>query len=282
MFDCALILEGGGMRGVYTAGILDYFLEQGLEFSSVYGVSAGALNGANFVSRQHGRSIRTFTEYLDDERYSGAKYLFKNGDWFNIDFVYGEIPNKLDVVDWDTFAASTTKFYAVLSNVVTGKAEYHHVTDLRKQMDTVRRSASLPLLSTIVNINGKKYLDGGICDSIPLYKSIQDGNHKNVVILTQHRGFEKQPASAMGLVKLRYRKYPKFVRANRYRHLMYNNQTKYVYQKEKEGQAFVIQPKEPVNIDRLEKNTEKLWRLYRAGYNDGKESFERMMKYLDD
>lgn len=280
MFDCALILEGGGMRGVYTAGILDYFLEQGLEFSSVYGVSAGALNGANFVSRQHGRSIRTFTEYLDDERYSGARYLFKNGDWFNIDFVYNEIPNKLDVVDWDTFAASKTKFYAVLSNVVTGKAEYHRVTDLRKQMDTVRRSASLPLLSTIVNINGKKYLDGGICDSIPLYRSIQDGNRKNVVILTQHRGFEKQPVSNMGLVKLRYRRYPKFVRANRYRHLMYNNQTKYVYQKEKDGQAFVIQPKEPVNIDRLEKDTEKLWRLYRAGYNDAKENFDRLMKYL--
>lgn len=280
MFDCALILEGGGMRGVYTAGILDYFLEQGLEFSSVYGVSAGALNGANFVSRQHGRSIRTFTEYLDDERYSGARYLFKNGDWFNIDFVYNEIPNKLDVVDWDTFAASKTKFYAVLSNLVTGKAEYHRVTDLRKQMDTVRRSASLPLLSTIVNINGKKYLDGGICDSIPLYKSIQDGNRKNVVILTQHRGFEKQPVSTMGLVKLRYRRYQKFVRANRYRHLMYNNQTKYVYQKEKDGQAFVIQPKEPVNIDRLEKDTEKLWRLYRAGYNDAKENFDRLMKYL--
>ena len=280
MFDCALILEGGGMRGVYTAGILDYFLEQGLEFSSVYGVSAGALNGANFVSRQHGRSIRTFTEYLDDERYSGARYLFKNGDWFNIDFVYNEIPNKLDVMDWDTFAASKTKFYAVLSNLVTGKAEYHRVTDLRKQMDTVRRSASLPLLSTIVNINGKKYLDGGICDSIPLYKSIQDGNRKNVVILTQHRGFEKQPVSTMGLVKLRYRRYSKFVRANRYRHLMYNNQTKYVYQKEKDGQAFVIQPKEPVNIDRLEKDTEKLWRLYRAGYNDAKENFDRLMKYL--
>lgn len=280
MFDCALILEGGGMRGVYTAGILDYFLEQGLEFSSVYGVSAGALNGANFVSRQRGRSIRTFTEYLDDERYSGARYLLKNGDWFNIDFVYNEIPNKLDVVDWDTFAASKTKFYAVLSNVVTGKAEYHRVTDLRKQMDTVRRSASLPLLSTNVNINGKKYLDGGICDSIPLYRSIQDGNRKNVVILTQHRGFEKQPVSTMGLVKLRYRRYPKFVRANRYRHLMYNNQTKYVYRKEKDGQAFVIQPKEPVNIDRLEKDTEKLWRLYRAGYNDAKENFDRLMKYL--
>lgn len=281
MFDCGLILEGGGMRGVYTAGVLDYFMDKGAEFSSVYGVSAGALNGANFVSRQRGRSIRTFTQYMGDERYSGPKYLVKTGDWFNIDFVYGEIPNKLDAVDWDTFAASKVKYYAVLSNLVTGKAEYHRVTDLKKQMDVVRASASLPLLSSIVKINGKKYLDGGICDSIPLEKSISDGNSKNVVILTQHRGFEKQPASGMNLIRLMYRRYPRFVAANRYRHLMYNNQTKYVLRKEREGQAFVIRPRHPVHIDRLEKDTAKLWRLYRTGYEDGRAHYEDMIRYLE-
>ena len=161
MNKTALILEGGGMRGTYTSGILDYLMEKGIYFDSIYGVSAGALNGVNFKSRQIGRSLRTFTMYQKDKRYAGIHHLLKDGDWFNVDFSYNQIPNQLDKADYDTFVSDNTNFYSVVSNVETGKAEYLHLTDMRKDMDGLRASASLPILSNLVEFNGKKYIDMG-------------------------------------------------------------------------------------------------------------------------
>lgn len=280
MEKSALVLEGGGMRGAYTAGVLDYLMDKGVEFDTVYGVSAGALTGANYKSRQIGRGIRTFAAYLQDERYAGPQYLLKSGDWFNIDFSYNQIPNRLDPADYDTFNENKTDFYSVVSNVETGKAEYIKITDLRKQMDRLRASASLPLLSNIVVVDGKKYLDGGSCDSIPLKKSISDGHSKNLVILTQHRGFVKKPSANRYACRVMYNKYPNYVKAMNNRHLMYNRQLKYTYEMEKQGKAFVIQPQKPVEISRLEKNPARLMELYHRGKVDAAKNFENLMEYL--
>ena len=281
MNKSALVLEGGGMRGAYTAGVLDYLMEKGVSFDSIYGVSAGALTGANFKAGQVGRGLRTFAAYLQDERYAGPQHLLKTGDWFNIDFSYNKIPNELDPADYDTFNASPVNFYSVVSNVETGKAEYIRITDLKQQMDLVRASATLPLLSNIVEIDGKKYLDGGSCDSIPLKKSMADGHSKNLVVLTQHRGFTKKPSANRYACRLMYKKYPNYVKAMDNRHNMYNRQLKLVYEMEKQGKAFVIQPAAKVEVSRLEKNPARLVELYHQGKMDAASCYQRLVEYLN-
>ena len=281
MNKSALVLEGGGMRGAYTAGVLDYLMEKGVSFDSIYGVSAGALTGANFKAGQVGRGLRTFAAYLHDERYAGPQHLLKTGDWFNIDFSYNKIPNELDPADYDTFNASPVNFYSVVSNVETGKAEYIRITDLKQQMDLVRASATLPLLSNIVEIDGKKYLDGGSCDSIPLKKSMADGHSKNLVVLTQHRGFTKKPSANRYACRLMYKKYPNYVKAMDNRHNMYNRQLKLVYEMEKQGKAFVIQPAAKVEVSRLEKNPARLVELYHQGKMDAASCYQRLVEYLN-
>lgn len=278
--NMGLILEGGGMRGSYTAGVLDYFIEKGVMFSHVYGVSAGALVGANYICGQKGRGFRTLTGYIGDKRYSGVKHLIKEGNWFNVDFSYNRIPNELDPADYDSYAKSPMRFYSVIANLETGKAEYYHITDMRKEMDWLRASASLPLLSQPVELAGRLYLDGGISDSIPLEKSMADGNRKNVVILTQHRGFVKKPSSNRYPSRVIYRKYPNFVQAMENRHNMYNAETENAYRQEKLGNAYIIQPEEPVQIARLEKDVSKLKRLYDIGYRDGRKHYEKMTEFL--
>ena len=281
MNKSALVLEGGGMRGAYTAGVLDYLMGKGVSFDSIYGVSAGALTGANFKAGQVGRGLRTFAAYLHDERYAGPQHLLKTGDWFNIDFSYNKIPNELDPADYDTFNASPVNFYSVVSNVETGKAEYIRITDLKQQMDLVRASATLPLLSNIVEYEGKKYLDGGSCDSIPLKKSMADGHSKNLVVLTQHRGFTKKPSANRYACRLMYKKYPNYVKAMDNRHNMYNRQLKLVYEMEKQGKAFVIQPAAKVEVSRLEKNPARLVELYHQGKMDAASCYERLVEYLN-
>ena len=278
MNKSALVLEGGGMRGAYTAGVLDYLMEKGVSFDSIYGVSAGALTGANFKAGQVGRGLRTFAAYLHDERYAGPQHLLKTGDWFNIDFSYNKIPNELDPADYDTFNASPVNFYSVVSNVETGKAEYIRITDLKQQMDLVRASATL---SNIVEIDGKKYLDGGSCDSIPLKKSMADGHSKNLVVLTQHRGFTKKPSANRYACRLMYKKYPNYVKAMDNRHNMYNRQLKLVYEMEKQGKAFVIQPAAKVEVSRLEKNPARLVELYHQGKMDAASCYQRLVEYLN-
>ena len=279
--NTGLVLEGGGMRGSYTAGVLDYFMEKSVEFSSVYGVSAGALIGANYLCGQIGRGFRTLTGYIDNKDYSGVRHLIKEGNWFNVDFSYNRIPNELDPADYDTYAKSPMKFYAVIANLETGKPEYPQLTDLRREMNWLRASASLPLLSKPVNLNGGLYLDGGICDSIPLEKSMADGNRKNVVILTQHRGFVKKASSNRYPARILYRDYPQFVDAMENRHNMYNQQTENAYRQEELGSVYIIQPENPVEIARLEKDTAKLKALYDIGYNDGKKHYEKMIQFLE-
>ena len=180
-----LILEGGGMRGLYTAGVLDFFLDKNIEFSSCYGVSAGAAHCCSYLSKQRERAFKASTEHLSNRNYASVYSLITTGDYFNSDFVYRKLPEELNPYDYEAFSRFEGEFYAVVTDCQSGQAEYKQIHDMKKDMDVIRASCSLPFLSKKVMIDGKAYLDGGVSDSIPLRKSMEDGNQKNVVILTR-------------------------------------------------------------------------------------------------
>ncbi len=278
----ALILEGGGMRGVYTAGVLDFFLENNIDFDFVYGVSAGSCHGASYLSKQKGRALAISTDYLDDKRYCSIQSLIKTGDLFGAEFAYHTIPEKLNPYDFSAFTQNPTKFYVTVTNCQTGEAEYHLVHDMLAEIDVIRASASLPLVSQMVDIDGKPFLDGGIADSIPLKRSISTGLGKNVVILTQPREYTKKKNSAMALMKLKYKKYPKLIKAIENRHNVYNDTLQYIKQCEKDGSAFVIAPSVPLGIKRIDKDRQRLNNAYERGKSDAKASFKALKDYLQE
>lgn len=282
IFEAGLILEGGGMRCVYTAGVLDFFMDAGIWLSHCYGVSAGAVNATNYLSKQRGRTFRITANYINDKRYCSAKNLLTTGELFGADFLYNRIPNELDPFDYNAFETSDSSMTAVVTNVNTGKPEYKLLTDLRREMQWLRASCSLPLLAKIVKIGGGQYLDGGISDSIPLEKSLEDGNRKNIVILTRHNGYQKQPEGVTALLGgLLYKQYSQTLAAGKQRHIMYNQQLALVAEQERLGNVLVICPKAPVEIGRTEKNTKKLTALYEQGYADAKEKLKQIINFLD-
>ncbi len=280
LYQAGLILEGGGMRGIYTAGVLDYFLEKGLEFSSCYGVSAGACHLCSFMSKQIGRAYHVGADYVKDPQYCGVRSLLTTGDFFNVKMCYDKLPNQLFPYDYDEAERYPGKCYAVVTNVETGKAEYLRLKDLHTDIVKVRASASLPLLSRNVKIDGKQYLDGGISDAIPLQKSILSGNRKNVVIMTKEVGYRRKPSGQLGLIKARYARYPQVYELMKNRHIRYNQSLDYLEQQVKNGQAFLIQPKRDQGIGRLEKDQEKLRALYEEGYGDAEACLDELMAYL--
>ena len=212
-----LVLEGGGMRGIYTAGVLDVFMEQGIRFDGVIGVSAGAIHGCSYVSGQKGRSIRYYKQYCRDKRFISYRNLLRTGEMVGTQFCYHEIPEKLEPYDFDGFHRSGTEFYVTCSNVETGKAEYLRIRDMRAQVDAMRASASLPCISRIVEWEGKKLLDGGCTDSVPYLAFHRMGFGKLVVVLTRHKGYVKKPEQSW-LVEAMYRTYRRVVRAMRKPH----------------------------------------------------------------
>lgn len=280
MEQAALVLEGGGMRGIYTAGVLDCFLEEDLFFAQVYGVSAGACHACSYLSRQRGRALDISVNYLHDERYCGTRSLIKTGDLFGVEMSYDIIPNQLNRYDYQAYAENESKLTAVLTNCVSGEAEYYRVEDMREGLIAVRASASLPLLSHKVELDGKWFLDGGVADSIPLHKAIEDGFEKNIVVLTQHEGYRKSKNKLMPMVRLRYRKFPKFVEQMANRHTRYNRTIAYVKQQEQAGRAFVLRPARPLEIGRIEKDEQKLRAVYQLGYEDAKKNLSRLRAYL--
>lgn len=281
MLDVGLILEGGGMRGIYTAGVLDLFLDQGLEFGHIYAVSAGSCHACSYLSRQRGRAFRVGTDYLQDKRYCSVHSLITTGDMFGAEMCYELIPNQLDPYDYETYDKYTGDFHAVITNCVTGQAEYPKLRDLHTDIQIVRASSSLPLLSRMVEIKGQLYLDGGIADSIPLAQSIRDGNQKNVVILTQAEGYRKQPNKAMPAVKAKYRRFPHLVAAIADRHERYNETLELIARQEAEGSAFVLRPSTPPNIGRVEKDLDKLKALYQQGYDEAKAALPQLLAFLE-
>lgn len=275
-----LVLEGGGVRGIYTAGVLDVFMEHGLSFDGVIGVSAGAIHGCSFLSGQKGRSIRYYKKYCADPRFMSFHSWLTTGNIVGVDFCYHELPDKLDIYDHDAFLRCKTPFYAVCSNVETGKPEYIRITDMRKQIDVLRASASLPYFSRIVEFSGKKYLDGGCTDSIPLEAAQRLGYRRNVVILTRDAAYRKKPEMG-SLPKLVYRKYPAFAAALRNRHTAYNSAVEEINVQEQCGSIFVIRPTQPLEIDRLETDPVKVQQVYDIGRADALNRMEQLKQWLN-
>lgn len=280
MYQAGLVLEGGGMKGIYTAGVLEYLLEQNMEFSHCYGVSAGACHLCSFLSKQRGRMYRISVDYLDDKRYCSIRSLLKTGDLFGADMCYHEIPDKLNKFDYDTYAKYTGKAYAVVTNLATGEAEYLPMKDLRKDIEAVRASASLPLVSRKVKINGQYYLDGGISDSIPIRKAIADGNRKNLVILTKEVGYRRKQTEHLALFQAVYRKYPAVYENMKKRHIRYNETLDFLDRAKMTGKAFVIRPQKQSSIGRIERDRNKLTALYHEGYADARRLYPKLLEYL--
>ena len=280
MIQAGLVLEGGGMKGVYTAGVLDFFLDKEIMFSSVYGVSAGACHMCSYLSGQRGRALDISVDYLDTKKYCSVESLLTTGDLFNVNMCYSLIPDYLYPYDHEAFERYEGKAYSVVTNIETGRAEYLRLRNMRKDIIKVRASASLPLVSRNVKINGHNYLDGGISDAIPLQKSILDGNQKNIVVMTKEEGFVRKPSTQLGLIKMRYLKYPKVYELMQERHINYNNTLDFIEQQKLNGKAFVIRPKKLSKVGRIEKDKNKLIALYEEGYQDAANCYEELKQYL--
>ena len=276
-----LILEGGAMRGMFTAGVIDVMMEHGIEFDGAIGVSAGAAFGCNYKSKQIGRVIRYNTRFCQDPRYGGLRVLLKEGNFYSKKFCYEEVPTKYDVFDFDTYESNPMDFYVVATDVDTGKAEYHILADRNEHgFEWIRASASMPLVSRMVEIDGRKYLDGALADSIPVRYFESIGYDRNVVILTQPQGFRKKRDSLYPLMKQYYRKYPKLVEAIATRHEVYNASLDHIAQQEKNGNLLVIRPLEKLPIGRTENDPEKLRKVYGIGRCVAKHRIEEIKAYL--
>lgn len=276
-----LILEGGAMRGMYTAGVLDVMMENNIWVDGAVGVSAGAVFGCNYKSKQIGRTIRYNKKYGRDPRYAGFHSLLKTGDYFGTEFCYHEIPEKLDPFDSETFQKNPAEFYVVGTDVTTGKAVYHKcTTGTDRDLEWFRASASMPLLSNIVEVDGYKLLDGGIADSIPLewFRSI--GYRRNIIILTRDKTYHKKKNKMIPLFKTLLHKYPEVAKAMKQRHIMYNEELRLVEEQEKAGKALVIRPSEPITISRTENDPEKLEEVYQLGRKDGIANLKKMRTFI--
>ena len=261
-----LILEGGAMRGMFTAGVIDVMMENGIEYDGLVGVSAGACFGCNYKSRQVGRTIRYNMKYCRDKRYCSLKSLITTGDLFGAQFCYETIPRQLDPFDYDEFARNPMEFHVVCTDVETGKAVYYKLSHGRDdEMLLIRASASMPLAARIVEVNGKKLLDGGAADSVPLKYFEALGYTKNVVVLTQPEGYVKGPNKAMPIMKRVLKRYPNMISTMENRHKVYNETTAYIRQREQAGACFVIRPEKPLPIGRIEHDPAKLKAVYDEG-----------------
>ncbi|TCS84467.1 patatin-like phospholipase family protein [Tepidibacillus fermentans] len=281
MEGVGLVLEGGGMRGVYTAGVLEFFMEQDLYFPYVIGVSAGACNACSYISRQKGRNKRVTIDYVNDPRYLSYRNLWKEKSIFGMDFIFDEIPKRLDPFDFETFNHSKQRFIVGTTDVFTGKPVYFDRESVEDVLQLVRASSSLPFAAPTVHIDGYTLLDGGIADPIPIRKSIKDGNLKNVIVLTRNRGYRKRPFKYKWLAKRKYPRYQGLIDAMVNRHQVYNETLDFIKQLEEEKKAFVIRPSQPLSVKRTEKDQKKLEELYHQGYEDAKKSYIHLKRWIE-
>lgn len=276
-----LVLEGGAMRGMFTSGVIDVMMENGISFDGIIGVSAGAVFGCNYKSNQIGRSIRYNMRFCRDPRYCSWRSLVKTGNLFGAEFCYHELPTTLDVFDNEAFESSKMEFYIVCTDVESGEPVYHksEKSDY-DELEWMRASASMPLVSQIVNVGGKKMLDGGISDSVPLKYFESIGYSKNIVVLTQPRDYRKGKNSMLGIIKCVYRKYPKLIETIKRRYTMYNETLEYIREREKSGDILVISPSEKLPIGRIEKDPEKLKEVYDIGRKIATEKLDEIKAFL--
>ncbi len=274
-----LVLEGGAMRGMYTAGVLDVLLNKGVTFDGIMGVSAGALFGPNFLSRQPGRVIRYNKRFIRDKRYKGWGCLIREGNLFSAGFAYGTVPRELDVFDDETFKKSGVPFYAVVTGLESGEPEYMQIKSVFDDMDILRASGSMPFVSRPVEIEGKLYLDGGVSDSVPYEAMGKMGYEKLVVILTRDMDYRKKPMPALP-IKLCFRRYPRFRDKLLRRHETYNDSIEKLKELENRGEIFVIRPSVPIEIGRVESDPEKLQQVYDLGLKDGETVTDKLLEYM--
>ena len=276
-----LLLEGGAMRGLYTAGVLDVFMKNNIKIDGIVGVSAGALFGMNYKSKQIGRVLRYNKKYAGNRNYMGFYSFLTTGNIMNEDFCFKRIVNELDPIDYETFKKTNVEFYAVVTNIETGKAEYIKLDDLkdRNNLEILRASGSMPFVSKPVIVNNKKYLDGGIADSIPIDKIMSMGFDRVLVVLTRPISYRKKKTNQT-FPKIYYRKYPKFAETINNRYKKYSEELEKISELEKEGKIFVIRPSKLVKIKRIEKDSNKLQEMYDLGKNDTLKVLDKLDKYI--
>ena len=277
-----LVLEGGALRGIYTAGVLDVLLKNNVKVDKIIGVSAGALFGVNYKSNQSGRALRYNLKYCNNKNYMSFYSFFTTGNIVNREFCFDKLVNELDPFDYETYSNNNIDFYATVTNLETGKAEYHLIKDIRNEKDSeyLRASGSMPFVSRIVEVDGKKYLDGAIADSIPVDKMLTMSVDKIIVVPTRPIDFRRRKKTAI-FNKLKYKKYPNFVDKLSNRYKMYNKEVERIIDLENQGKVFVIRPSRFVNIKRLEKNPKIIQEMYDLGVSDTKSKLKELKKYLE-
>ena len=264
--NTALILEGGGLRGVFTCGVLDCFMDKGIRFPFTVGVSAGACNGLSYMSGQRGRAKSSNIDLMDKHHYVGFKYLLTQGCIMDYKLLFEDFPEKIIPYDYEAYFANTDRFVMVTTNCLTGKAEYlEEKSDSKRVMDIVRASSSLPYVTKITYVDGVPMLDGGIADSIPVEYARSQGYERMVVILTRNKGYRKNEKQ-LPVPKFIYRKYPELRKTLASRNAQYNRTMEMIERLEEEGLMTVIRPVHPIEVDRMEKDTDKLRALYQEGY----------------
>ena len=275
-----LVLEGGGMRGLYTAGVLESFSDMNIMFDYVIGVSAGACHGLSFITGQRGRNFRINTEYLNDKRYLSFSNFIKTKSMFGMDFLFGEIPNNLDVFDFEAFMSSPCRHITGVTDAETGKPVYFEKADMDRNYTLLRASTSIPCFSPVVDLKGGKYYDGGTTDPIPYGRALEDGCDKVVVVLTRDRNYIKPPEKFRVIYKRLLKKYPKMIEVLDRRHIVYNESLSELKKLEACGTAFVIAPSAPLSISRFEKNKDNLNKIYQMGMQDTNDLSETLLDYL--
>ncbi len=276
-----IVLEGGGMRGMYTCGILDVLMENHIYLDGMVGVSAGIAFGCNYKSRQAGRALRYNVRFARDKRYSGIRSLLKTGNYYNAYFAYRLVPTHYDVFDYNVFDDSPMECYAVCFDVKTGEGVYQRLDHVNDDFfEWIRASASMPVVAQPVEVGGHLLLDGGLADSIPLEFMNSKGYDRNVVILTREDGYRKTAEHAMWLMKPLLRKWPKVIEALQRRPAMYNKQLQVVRDQEREGRAFVFRPMKPLDVSRTTHDAQEMNRVYQQGRDEAKQRLEELKKFL--
>ena len=278
-----MVFEGGASRTSFSCGVMDLFLEEDLMPDYFIGVSAGIAFGVSYLSRQKGRNLKLLEEYMADKRYMGIQHLFdrKKKTFYNVEFVFEELPDKLLPFDYDAFAAYEGTVEAAVTNIHTGKAEYLEVPRTREMEDTLVASCSLPVLFQPVKVGHHYYLDGGIADSIPYRRAMKAGCDKIIVVLTRERGYIKKKEKSGRIVNSLYRKYPKVVETMEKRPEYYNHQMRELNELEKEGKIFVIAPEDTFGVGRTESDPVRLRQLYDEGYRSAGEQMQALREYLE-
>ncbi|QPC46591.1 patatin-like phospholipase family protein [Mangrovibacillus cuniculi] len=281
--DTALVLEGGGMRGIYTGGVLDFFMEKNIRFPYTIGVSAGACNGSSLISNQPGRNKQVNIGFIHDPRYLSFRNFITKREMFGMDFLFDEIPNIHVPFDFETFFASSEEFVIGTTDVHSGKSVYFGKNDYTKEsiLPIIRASSSLPLMAPIVKVDGFELLDGGIVDPIPTNKARIDGYEKQVLILTRESHYRKKPSKFSSLLKTSYRKYPALVKAIQQRYKLYNDTMDEIEERERAGELFVIRPTRTMEVKRIDRNEKRLESLYEQGYNDAKEKYKELLDFVN-